>query len=243
MFVPRPLPELPLLSLPQPFRFGFAFDWMAFLPVALIYLISSIETVGDLTANCMLSRQPLDGPKYLERLRGGVLGDGVSCLLAATFSAFPNTTFAQNNGVIQLTGVASRHVGIYIGGVLLALGLFPWIGAILQQIPKPVLGGATLVMFGSVAAAGIRILGQTAMDRRSVLIIAASFGVGLGVAAQPTLLDQMPAVVKTLFDSAITSGGVTAILLNLLLPEERVAQAPLGSPEGGALARWRKPLG
>ncbi|ABR85898.1 MULTISPECIES: uracil-xanthine permease family protein [Pseudomonas aeruginosa group] len=243
VFVPRPLPELPLLSLPQPFRFGFAFDWMAFLPVALIYLISSIETVGDLTANCMLSRQPLDGPKYLERLRGGVLGDGVSCLLAATFSAFPNTTFAQNNGVIQLTGVASRHVGIYIGGVLLALGLFPWIGAILQQIPKPVLGGATLVMFGSVAAAGIRILGQTAMDRRSVLIIAASFGVGLGVAAQPTLLDQMPAVVKTLFDSAITSGGVTAILLNLLLPEERVAQAPLGSPEGGALARWRKPLG
>ncbi|MDQ2604042.1 solute carrier family 23 protein, partial [Pseudomonas aeruginosa] len=181
LFVPRALPELPLVSLPQPFRFGFAFDWMAFLPVALIYLISSIETVGDLTANCMLSRQPLEGPAYLQRLRGGVLGDGVSCLLAATFSAFPNTTFAQNNGVIQLTGVASRHVGIYIGGVLLALGLFPWVGAILQQIPKPVLGGATLVMFGSVAAAGIRILGQTPMDRRSVLIIAASFGVGLGV--------------------------------------------------------------
>jgi xanthine permease XanP len=243
LFVPRAFPELPLVSLPQPFRFGFAFDWMAFLPVALIYLISSIETVGDLTANCMLSRQPLEGPAYLQRLRGGVLGDGVSCLLAATFSAFPNTTFAQNNGVIQLTGVASRHVGIYIGGVLLALGLFPWIGAILQQIPKPVLGGATLVMFGSVAAAGIRILGQTAMDRRSVLIIAASFGVGLGVAAQPTLLDQMPAVVKTLFDSAITSGGITAILLNLLLPEERVAEAAQASAKGGALARWRKPLG
>lgn len=236
------MPELPLVSLPQPFRFGFAFDWMAFLPVALIYLISSIETVGDLTANCMLSRQPLEGPAYLQRLRGGVLGDGVSCLLAATFSAFPNTTFAQNNGVIQLTGVASRHVGIYIGGVLLALGLFPWVGAILQQIPKPVLGGATLVMFGSVAAAGIRILGQTPMDRRSVLIIAASFGVGLGVAAQPTLLDQMPAVVKTLFDSAITSGGITAILLNLLLPEERVAEAAQASAKGGALARWRKPL-
>lgn len=191
----------------------------------------------------MLSRQPLEGPAYLQRLRGGVLGDGVSCLLAATFSAFPNTTFAQNNGVIQLTGVASRHVGIYIGGVLLALGLFPWVGAILQQVPKPVLGGATLVMFGSVAAAGIRILGQTAMDRRSVLIIAASFGVGLGVAAQPTLLDQMPAVVKTLFDSAITSGGITAILLNLLLPEERVAEAAQASAKGGALARWRKPLG
>lgn len=94
-------------------------------------------------------------------------------------------------------------------------------------------------MFGSVAAAGIRILGQTAMDRRSVLIIAASFGVGLGVAAQPTLLDQMPAVVKTLFDSAITSGGITAILLNLLLPEAR-CRSGAGQREGrrpGALAQ------
>jgi xanthine permease XanP len=191
-----------------------------FLPVALIYLISSIETVGDLTANCMISRQPISGPGYLARLKGGVLGDGVSCLLAATFNAFPNTTFAQNNGVIQLTGVASRHVGLYIGALLIALGLFPLLGAILQQIPKPVLGGATLVMFGSVAAAGVRILAQAPLDRRSLLIIATSFGVGLGIAAQPSLLDQLPAVVKTLFDSAITSGGLSAILLNLLLPEE-----------------------
>ncbi|EGH47896.1 xanthine/uracil permease family protein, partial [Pseudomonas syringae pv. pisi str. 1704B] len=106
------------------------------------------------TANCMLARQPISGPSYLARLKGGVLGDGVSCMIAATFSAFPNTTFAQNNGVIQLTGVASRYVGLYIGAVLFVLGLFPHIGAIVQQIPKPVLGGATLVMFGSVAAAG-----------------------------------------------------------------------------------------
>ncbi|SDI73393.1 uracil-xanthine permease family protein [Pseudomonas panipatensis] len=217
---PHALPALPLIALPQPFRYGFAFDWTVFLPVALIYLISSIETVGDLTANCMISRQPISGPGYLARLKGGVLGDGVSCLLAATFNAFPNTTFAQNNGVIQLTGVASRHVGLYIGALLIALGLFPLLGAILQQIPKPVLGGATLVMFGSVAAAGVRILAQAPLDRRSLLIIATSFGVGLGIAAQPSLLDQLPAVVKTLFDSAITSGGLSAILLNLLLPEE-----------------------
>ena len=151
--VPQALPDLPLVSLSAPFKFGFSFDWTAFLPVALIYLISTIETVGDLTANCMLARQPISGPSYISRLRGGVLGDGVSCMIAATFSAFPNTTFAQNNGVIQLTGVASRYVGLYIGAILFCLGLFPMIGAVLQQIPKPVLGGATLVMFGSVAAA------------------------------------------------------------------------------------------
>ncbi|MCU1787239.1 purine permease [Pseudomonas sp. 13B_2.1_Bac1] len=219
--VPHALPDLPLVSLPIPFRFGFNFDWSAFLPIALIYLISSIETVGDLTANCMIARQPISGPAYISRLKGGVLGDGVSCMIAATFSAFPNTTFAQNNGVIQLTGVASRYVGLYIGVVLFALGLFPLIGAVLQQIPKPVLGGATLVMFGSVAAAGVRILAQAPLDRRSMLIIATSFGVGLGIAAQPNLLHLMPVLVQNLFDSAITSGGLTAIVLCLLLPETK----------------------
>lgn len=222
-FVPQALPDLPLVSLPIPFRFGFNFDWSAFLPIALIYLISSIETVGDLTANCMIARQPISGPSYISRLKGGVLGDGVSCMIAATFSAFPNTTFAQNNGVIQLTGVASRYVGLYIGVVLFCLGLFPLIGAVLQQIPKPVLGGATLVMFGSVAAAGVRILAQAPLDRRSMLIIATSFGVGLGIAAQPNLLHLMPTLVQNLFDSAITSGGLTAIVLCLLLPEAKAS--------------------
>ncbi|MGY2682309.1 uracil-xanthine permease family protein [Pseudomonas tolaasii] len=219
--VPQALPDLPLISVPIPFRFGFNFDWSAFLPIALIYLISSIETVGDLTANCMIARQPISGPSYISRLKGGVLGDGVSCMVAATFSAFPNTTFAQNNGVIQLTGVASRYVGLYIGVLLFCLSLFPLIGAVLQQIPKPVLGGATLVMFGSVAAAGVRILAQAPLDRRSMLIIATSFGVGLGIAAQPDLLHLMPSLVQNLFDSAITSGGLTAIVLCLLLPEAR----------------------
>ncbi|MCQ4313493.1 purine permease [Pseudomonas stutzeri] len=227
--IPQPLPDLPLVSVPMPFRYGFAFDWTAFVPVALIYVISTIETVGDLTANCMLSRQPIEGPSYLKRLRGGILGDGVSCLIASVFSAFPNTTFAQNNGVIQMTGVASRHVGLYIGTILFALGLFPLLGAVLQQIPKPVLGGATLIMFGSVAAAGIRILSQVKLDRRNMLIIAASLGIGLGIAAQPELLHQMPKLVQNLFDSAITCGGITAILLDLLLPREKTSAAACAS--------------
>ncbi len=221
VLVPKPLADLPLVSLPMPFRYGFDFDWMAFVPVALIYLITAIETTGDLTANCMISRQPIKGPQYLQRIRGGVLGDGISSLIAAVFNTFPNTTFSQNNGVIQLSGVASRHVGYYIGAILVILGLFPVLGAILQQIPKPVLGGATLVMFGTVAAAGIRILAQAPLDRRSLLIMATSFGIGLGVSSQPELLSQMPTLVQNLFGSAITSGGLTAILMTLLLPLEQ----------------------
>jgi xanthine permease XanP len=223
--IPHAITGGPIINVPIPFKFGFSFDWTAFVPIALIYLISTIETVGDLTANCMLSRQPITGPSYITRLKGGVLGDGVSCLIAATLGAFPNTTFAQNNGVIQLTGVASRYIGLYIGLLLFILGLFPMIGALLQQIPKPVLGGATLVMFGSVAAAGVRILSQAPLDRRSMLIIAVSFGVGLGIAAQPTLLSHLPNMIQTLFDSPITSGGITAIVMSLLLPESRVPSA------------------
>ncbi|MGQ7959554.1 uracil-xanthine permease family protein [Pseudomonas sp. SP16.1] len=228
VLAPRALPELPLVSLPIPFRYGFDFDWMAFVPVALIYLITAIETTGDLTANCMISKQPIKGPQYLARIKGGVFGDGVSSLIAAVFNTFPNTTFSQNNGVIQLSGVASRHVGYYIGAILVILGLFPLLGAILQQIPKPVLGGATLVMFGTVAAAGIRILAHAPLDRRSLLIMATSFGIGLGVSSQPDLLGQMPGLVQNVFGSAITSGGLTAILMNLLLPLE---QPGVAAPE------------
>ena len=220
------------IALPQPLRFGFDFDYTLFLPFALISLICILEAVGDLTANCLLSRRPIEGEEYVGRLKGGILADGVSCLLAALFSALPSTTFAQNNGVIQMTGVASRRVGIWIGALLALLGLFPLFGAAIQQIPAPVLGGATLIMFGSVLAAGIRIMTQSPLTRRDMLIIAVSFGIGLGVEAEPAFLSQLPAVFKNLFGSAVASGGITAMLLNLLLPgessERAVIQAAVG---------------
>ncbi len=218
------LSSLPLISIPIPFKYGFSFDWSAFFPIAVIYLITAIESTGDLTANSMVSKQPINGPIYLKRIKGGVLGDGINSMLAAAFNTFPNTTFSQNNGVIQLTGVASRHVGFYIGGILVLLGLFPFIGGILQQIPKPVLGGATLIMFGTVAAAGVKILAAETLNRRSMLIMAVAFGTGLGVAMNPDVLAEMPKVVQNVFGSAITTGGLAAILMSLILPEEETGE-------------------
>lgn len=225
--------DAPLISIPLPFKYGFDFDWGAFLPIALIYLITAIESTGDLTANSMVSKEPVKGPVYISRIRGGVFGDGFNSALAAVFNTFPNTTFSQNNGVIQLTGVASRYVGYYIGAILVMLGLFPIIGAVLQQIPKPVLGGATLVMFGTVAAAGVKILATENLDRRKMLIMAVSFGVGLGVTLVPDALSQMPKLVQNIFGSAITSGGLAAILLTLLLPDEggKVAESARELPD------------
>ncbi|KGD70333.1 xanthine permease XanP [Tatumella morbirosei] len=210
-----------LLTVPVPFRFGVAFNLSVFIPIALVSLISIIEAVGDLTANCMLSKQPVEGPEFEKRIKGGILGDGVSCILAAAFSSFPNTTFAQNNGVIQMTQVASRYAGFWIGGIFVLLGLFPMFSHVLEQLPPPVLGGATLVMFGNVVAAGIRIMTRETIDNRGMLIIAISFGVGLGIEAQPDVIKELPAFIRTLLQSAVTSGGILAILLNLVLPRSK----------------------
>ncbi|MFT4272969.1 MAG: nucleobase:cation symporter-2 family protein [Pantoea sp.] len=221
----KPMAESSWLVMPGFFRFGFNFDWAIFVPIALVSVISVIEAVGDLTANCLLSRQPIEGEGFQRRLQGGILADGISCVLAATFSAFPNTTFAQNNGVIQMTGVASRYVGMVIGLMLVLLGIFPVIGNLLQQIPAPVLGGATLVMFGSVVAAGIRVMTQTPLGRREMLIVAVSFGLGLGVEAVPDVLKQFPMLVTNLFGHAVTTGGILAIVLNVILPSEQTRPA------------------
>jgi xanthine permease XanP len=132
----------------------------------------------------------------------------------------PMVTFAQNNGVIQLTGVASRYVAFFIAGLLVVLGLFPMIGAVLQLMPKPVLGGAELVMFGTVAVAGIKILAEAGLHRRNMLIVAISLGMGLGVAAVPEVLRELPKALHNIFESPITVGALCAIVLNIFLPEE-----------------------
>ncbi|MEB8431725.1 nucleobase:cation symporter-2 family protein [Cocleimonas sp. KMM 6892] len=213
------LAALPVVSIPVPFKFGFSFDLAAFLPIALIYIITAIETTGDITANCVISGQEIDGKKYRDRVKGGVLADGVNSLIAATFNTFPNTTFSQNNGVIQLTGVASRHVAYFIAVILIILGFFPIIGGVLQNMPKPVLGGATLIMFATVAAAGVKILKQVELNRRNMLVIAVSFGLGLGVMMVPEAIAQLPKVAQNIFGSAVTMGGLSAIILNLILPQ------------------------
>lgn len=212
--------EVPLISVPQPFKYGFSFDFIAFVPIAVIFLITPLETAGDLTANSIISKQPVKGPLYMRRIKSGVLADGCNSAVAAMFNSLPMTTFSQNNGVIQLTGVASRHVAFYIAGILVLLGLFPAVGAVLQLMPKPVLGGATLIMFGTVAVAGIKILSEAGLHRRNVLIVAISLGLGLGVAGVPEVLSQMPDVLKNIFGSPITIGAFSAILLNVFLPDE-----------------------
>ena len=216
------LKTLPWFAAPTPFHYGLGFRATALVPFAFLYLMTAIESIGDITATSLLTGEPIEGPRYLARLRGGVLADGVSSLIAAVVNSFPSTTFAQNNGVIQLTGIGSRHVGLLVGFLLIVLGLFPIVGGLVQAMPQAVLGGATIIMFGTVAVAGIRILATTTLDRRACTIAAVSFGLGLGVTFVPEISGTLPPLLKDMFSSGIATGGMCALLLNGMLPGKRL---------------------
>ena len=184
-------------NLPLPFRYGLDINLSSFIALGLIFMITAIEAYGDITANSLISGEPVE--------------------LAGVFNSFPNSIFAQNNGMIQLTGVASRYVGYYIAGFLVLLGLFPAVGLVFSLMPEPVLGGATLLMFGTVAAAGIRIIAAQPLNRKATLVMAVSFSLGLSVELVPDILNQLPDTLQGIFASGITTGGLAAIVSNVLI--------------------------
>ena len=167
--------------------------------MGLVFLITAIEAYGDITANSLISGEPVEGKTFIKRASGGILADGFNSMMAGILNSFPNSVFAQNNGMIQLTGVASRYVGYYIAGFLILLGLFPSVGLIFSLMPEPVLGGATLLMFGTVASAGIRIIAAQKINRKATLVIALSFALGLSVEMVPEILCLISGINKEYF--------------------------------------------
>ena len=222
---PPPVATENFFNIPTPFKYGIAFDLELLLPFIFIFIITIMESIGDLTASSDVSGEPTKGPVYWKRIRGGVLCDGVNSMMAAVFGAFPNTTFSQNNGVIQLTGVASRQCGYVAAIALIIMGLIPPIGAIFAAMPAPVMGGLTLVLFGLIFAAGVRILHSIEMQHRELIILAFSIAMGIGIQTQPEVLEPLPEAVRTLFTSSVSTGGLTALILNILMPHPKDASS------------------
>ena len=211
------MPNYSLFNVPIPFKYGMSFHISSIIAFAIVYVITAIEAYGDITANSLISSQPVEGETFLKRAQGGILADGFNSFLAGALGSFPNSIFAQNNGMIQLTGVASRYVGYFIALFLVILGFFPIVGVVFSFMPEPVLGGATLLMFGTVASAGIKIIASQPLDRKAILVIAISFSMGLGVELYPAIFNQFPETIKNIFSSGITTGGLAAIVANMVI--------------------------
>lgn len=204
------LPGIPVIL-----EHGIKFSLAGVAPFIIAYLVTTIETVGCLIAIGEAS----DIKTSSEQLSKGVLADGLGSFLAGFFGVCPNTTFSQNIGLIPITKVASRHVVIISGVIMMLLGIFPKLGALVASIPSPVLGGAGIVMFGVVAASGIKTLSKVNINNRNLIIISVSIALGLGITTRPELLTVLPESLKLLFGSGISTGTIFAVMLNILLKD------------------------
>lgn len=205
------------VAIPELFRWGVTFNPAVVVPFIAAYLVTTIETVGCLKAVGEASGKELSD----DDVGSGVLADGVGSFIAGFFGAGANTSFSQNVGLIPMTKVASRFVVIIAGIILMILGIFPKLGAVIALMPEPVLGGAGIVMFGMVASSGIKTLSRVRMNNRNLLIIAVSLGLGLGVTFRPELVENLPSTLRMIFSSGISTGTIAALVLNMALKKEK----------------------
>lgn len=206
-----------IIALPQPLHFGLAFPISGIIGMSIAYLVTIVESNADFLAVGNATKTEITG----EHLRKGILCDGLGSAFAAMMSTTPFSSFSQNIGIISITGVASRYVVTIMGVMLIIAGIFPVFGAIIVSIPTPVLGGAGLIMFAMIIAAGIQMLDKVERSRRNGLIIAISIGCGLAVTVRPELLAKLPDFVREVFGSGITVGSVLALILNAVLPQDK----------------------
>jgi uric acid transporter len=207
------------IGLTTPFYFGRpTFELASVLSMTLVMLVVMTETTGDIIA----VGEIVDRPISQQTLTAGLGADGLSTVLGGVFNAFPYTAYAQNVGLVAMTGVKSRYVVATAGGLLMVLGLFPKLAAIVAAIPTPVLGGAGLVMFGSVAASGIKTLSKCSFESNyNSLVVAVSLALGLIPIAVPGFYSKFPDGLRIVAESGITMGSLSAIGLNALLNELR----------------------
>ncbi len=193
-----------------------------------------LETIGNISA---ITTTGAGRPAKDRELSGGVMADGVATSFAAVFNTLPNTAYAQNVGLITLTGVVSRHV-VTIGGLLLiAMGLFPKLGGLVAAMPPAVLGGAGVVMFGMIASAGLKIIKECELDQRNMLIIAVSLSLGIGLPAVEAISETMPGQLGLLLKSGLVPAALAALLLDAILPGKPDRQAKLAAAEAESKAK------
>lgn len=206
-------------SIPKPFYFPLKFKLGAIAPMIVMFVVTSVETIGDVTAITMggADREPTD-----RELSGAVLANGMTSSLAAMFNSLANTSFSQNVGIITFTKMMSRFI-VAVGSVfLIGAGLIPKLGALLSTLPQSVIGGASIIIFSQITLTGIDILTSEGLTARTKLITGLSLSFGLGLTQVPEAMTALPNFLATLFGgSSIVIACLVALTLNIVLPEEK----------------------
>ncbi|BDR54574.1 xanthine/uracil permease [Bombiscardovia apis] len=210
--------NLQIVSLPHAMPFKPEFDAGAIISFALLYVVSSVEVIGDTTALCRvgLDRTPTD-----REMSGAIAGDGAISIISGLFGCLPLTSFAQNIGLVAMTKVVNRKV-IFSGGLLLVLASFvPGIAAIFNSLPQAVLGGCTIMMFGNIILSGFQMIAEAGFSQRNITIAALSLTVGIGFTQVHDIFANFPALFQSIFASnCIAMSFVVAVIANLVLPSE-----------------------
>jgi len=203
-------------ALPKLFPFGIEFGAGAIIGIALMSFISAIETVGDVSG---ITKGGADREATDKEIEGATYADGLGTALSSLAGALPNTSFSQNVGLIAMTRVMSRHVATIGAIFLIVCGLVPKVGAIISTVPIEVLGGGVIVMFGMIAASGMKMLADVKWNTRNMMIFAVSLSLGLGLLQVPEAMQHMNSTVKALLGTGLLPAAVCAIVLNLIVPE------------------------
>ena len=210
-----------IFQIPRPMYFGMKFEASAVMTLVILFIINSVQAIGDLSATSGggLDREPTD-----KELSGGIIGYGITNILGSFFGGLPTATFSQNVGIVATTKVVNRVVLGLAAGIILLAGFVPKFSALLTTIPQCVLGGATISVFASIAMTGIKLVVQQPLTYRNTSIVGLSVALGMGITQCSDALAQLPAWVTTVFGkSPVVVTTIAAILLNVILPKDKEA--------------------
>jgi NCS2 family nucleobase:cation symporter-2 len=204
----------------MPLQYGIEFIPGAIILMLFMAVVTTIETIGDISATTMggANREATD-----KELSGGIMADGLGTAFGSLFNAMPNTSYSQNAGLVAFTGVISRHVGTVAGVILILMGLFPKLGGIIAAMPESVIGGAAIIMFGLITSAGIKLVAQSEMNQRNLLILGLSLSFGIGMSLLPQFVAHIPDFgisLKLLLTTGLIPAGMLAFVLNATLSKK-----------------------
>ncbi len=213
------LQDVSIVSLPKILPYKPEFNLSAIISVTLIFLVSATETIGDTSAlaGSVLKREPTD-----REISGSLMCDGFISSLSACFGCMPITSFSQNIGLIAMTKVVNRFT-IATGAVIMILaGVFPAVGAVLATLPDAVLGGCTIMMFGTIVISGLQMLANCGFSQRNITVAALSLSIGLGFTQAPEMFDVFPDIIRTVFgENCVAVVFLVSIILDLVIPKEK----------------------